>query len=281
MNEHLARLEGAELMAELGLREVLAVAIVRARAKAVGEAAHWKRRASELEAERVSRASELPAVQRDAFCGVQTGAALSNEDQSSCYTANSGSPALLPVWEALAAEEEALLAAGYSALAAAAVRDARLAACASRAAGGLGAAGSCSEASTVSSLAAVVRFTLRTVLRLPHGSMQAGLLAAALEFLLHALQPGAQPADQAEAAVCELVPGLLCAACSSGAAPASARDACQADACEAGRCTPGSQASCCCSPAPATPHPAAQMLECLLQVPHFFAVPLVLPAESI
>ena len=244
--------------AELTLQQVLAVAVVRSREGVTAEAARWKERASALEAALASAEHERDLLQRSAR--QQPGS--SQDEHASSMLCESTQPALSPVWSSIAAECDALLADGYSTAAVAAVRDARLAACPTacsstalsqtKASEG-SAAGPCSTP-----LAAVVSFALCTVVRLPRGAMQATLLAAATEFLLQALQPGVQPQLETEAAVRVLVPGLLSAAC----APPGTLEACTQPEASISM----SQASCSSSPADAALHPAAHMLECLLEV---------------
>ena len=244
--------------AELTVQQMLAVAVVRSRQRVTAEAARWKERASRLEAALTSAEHERDVLQRS----LQQQPGSSQDEHASCLLCESRQPALSPVWSSIAAECDALLADGYSVAAVAAVRDARLAAyplarssdafSQSKASEG-SAAGPCSTP-----LAAVVSFTLRTVVRLPRGATQVTLLAAATEFLLQALQPGVQPQLETEAAVGMLVPGLLSAAC----APTGTPEVCTQPEASVSM----SQASCSSSPADAALHPATHMLECLLEV---------------
>ena len=245
-------------LAELTLQQALALAVVRSRQRVAAEAARWKERASRSEAAHASAEHKRDLLLRCA----QQQPGSSQDEHTSYVLCESTQPALLPAWSSIAAECDALLADGYSAAAVAAVRDARLAACplscsssalSQSEANGGSAAGPCSTP-----LAAVVSFTLRTVVRLPRGATQATLLEAATEFLLQALQPGVQPQFEAEAAVHVLVPGLLSAACTP---PGTLEAPMQAEASSS-----MSQASCSSSPADAALHPAANMLECLLEV---------------
>ena len=258
----MAELSGPEVcctpLAELTLQQVLAVAVVRSRQRVAVEAARWKERAGQLEAALASAAQERGLLQRSA----QQQPGSSQDEHTSCLLCESTHPALSPVWRGIAAECDGLLAEGYSAAAVAAVRDARLAECPwsgrSDALSQLHASEYSAAGPWSTPLAAVVSFTLCTVRRLPQGATQAAPLAAATEFLLQALQPGVQAQAEAGAALRMLVPGLLAAACPPpGASEAGAHM-------EAS--TSASQASCSSTPRDAALHPAANVLECLLQV---------------
>lgn len=245
--------------AEISLKEALAVAVVKTRQKMAAEAVYWKSKATQL----TSQAEEMLLLQRKA-----QQEAVVDEEHTSGLCCKHARPGLSPAWDAMSAECETLRDAGYSAAAVAAVRNARLAECAFGSAGAPVTASERCEpvASCGTPLAAVVSFTLHTTLQLPQGSMQAGLLAAAADFLLHALQPGAHTEAQTEAALHVLVPQLLSAACGGAMAlPNAPLDAWQSMDSELGGYA-DSQASCLGSPADTAPHPAAQLLECLLQV---------------